>query len=408
MSATADCADSATATSPVVRDRARLAQGLYDCAAGRILAARPGAGGLLRRASAAQPQDAPAHAALALLHHRAGRREAAARRLDRAAGAASRASRRSRSHVDAIAAVVTGQKDAPRRVGAHLSRYPGDALLAQEGAELLTWEGGADPRPARRAFLAALAPHYEADGWFFGELAFDVAEAGGPAAAAAMARRVLARDPGNAPAAHALVHAHFEAGEHASGIAFLRTWLPGYSPLGAEHSHLVWHLALFELRLGHEAAAMSVYRRALDPSAVPGRRLCDSASFLWRRHLARPEAALPWGPVRALARRESARATSAFNDVHVAMAFAGSGDGDGMGRLLRRLREQADAGEGVAGEVTLPLSLGLDAYGRGEFAAAARHLEGAAGAVPRLGGSNAQRAVFADTLTAARRRATRP
>ena len=55
--------------------------------------------------------------------------------------------------------------------------------------------------------------------------------------------------------------------------------------------------------------------------------------------------------------------------------------------------------------MALPLALGLDAFGRGAYREAARRLEGAAGAVPRLGGSNAQRAVFGATLAEARRRA---
>jgi Tfp pilus assembly protein PilF len=374
-----------------------------------ILAGQPGARALLRRAAVADPEDARPQAGLALLHHRAGRRDAAARRLERASRAAGHASRRTRGHVAALAAIVEGRpQGAQRTLRAHLGRYPDDALLVQEGAELLTWEGAADPRPARRAFMNALTPHYAADGWFGGDLAFDVAEAGHPDRAAALARRVLARHPGHAGAAHSLAHARYEAGEHAAGAAFLRAWLPGYSPQGAEHSHLVWHLALFELERGHEAAAMAVYRRALDPAVAPRRRLCDSASFLWRRRLARPGAVLPWGPVRALAVRTATRSGSAFDDVHLAMAFAGAGDEDGMGHLLRRLRARAWTGDAVAGEVALPLSLGLDAFGREDYAAAVRHLEGAAGDVPRLGGSNAQRAVFGATLVEARRRAGRP
>jgi hypothetical protein len=111
--------------------------------------------------------------------------------------------------------------------------------------------------------------------------------------------------------------------------------------------------------------------------------------------------------VRDLAARSVARRGSAFQDVHLAMAFAGAGDGEGMGRLLRRLRAQATTGDAVAGEVALPLALGLDAFGRGAYAEAARRLEGAAQAVPRLGGSNTQRAVFGATLDESRRRAGR-
>ncbi|HEX2513480.1 MAG TPA: hypothetical protein VH257_02160, partial [Chloroflexota bacterium] len=285
----------------------------YGAAVERILAGQPGAGALLRRVSAADPGFALAHAGLALLHHRAGRPEAAGRRLERAAGAAGGASRRVRSHVEVLAGLIEGPPGpAPRarrltRLRAHLALFPRDPLLVQEGAELLTWEAGADPRPARLAFLRALAPHFVGDWWFPGEYAFDLAERGQPQRAAALARLALGRNPRHAGAAHALAHALFEAGDAGTGAAFLRAWLPGYCPRGAEHSHLSWHLALFELAGGREAPAEAVYRTALDPAALPARRLQDSASFLWRRSLKRPGRPLPWGPVRATAARAAAR-----------------------------------------------------------------------------------------------------
>jgi hypothetical protein len=384
----------------------------YARAVERILAGQPGAEALLRRVSAADPGFALAHAGLALLHHRAGRAGAAGRRLERAAGAAGGASRRVRSHVEVLAGLIEGRPGAAPLAAlaglrTHLAQFPRDALLVQEGAELLTWAAGADPRPARLAFLRALAPHYAGDWWFPGEYAFDLAERGQPQRAAGLARLALQRNPFHAGAAHALAHAHFESGAAGAGAAFLRAWLRRYCPLGTEHSHLTWHLALFELARGREAAAMDLYRSALDPTTLPARRLQDSASFLWRRHLARPAAPLPWGPVRDLAARAGARPGSAFRDVHLALAFAGAGDGAGMGRLLGRLRARAGGGDGAAAEVALPLALGLDAFGRGAYGEAVRRLEGAAPAVPRLGGSNAQRALFGATLEEARRRAGR-
>jgi tetratricopeptide (TPR) repeat protein len=381
----------------------------YDEATGRMLAGQPGAGTLLRQVGAADPGFSLAQAGLALLHHRRGRSEAAGRRLERAARAAGGASGRERSHVEALAAVIEGRRDEScSRLQTHLALYPRDALLVQEGAELLTWEAGADPRPARLAFLGNLAPRYTGDWWFAGDYAFDLAENGRPEQAGRLARQALRRNPRHAGAAHSLAHALFETGDHDAGAAFLRAWLPGYSPRGAEHSHLTWHLALFELGRGREAKAMAVYRRGLDPAAVPHRRLWDCASFLWRRLLARPERPLPWQPVRALAARAAARPGSAFQDVHLAMAFAGAGDAAGMERLLGRLRARAAAGDAAAGDVALPLALGLDAFGRGAYAEAVRRLERAGPAVPRLGGSNAQRAVFAATLAEARRRTSRP
>jgi hypothetical protein len=205
-----------------------------------------------------------------------------------------------------------------------------------------------------------------------------------------------------------LAHVRAEAGDAAGGAAFLRGWLTGYDPCGDEHSHLTWHLALFELARGDTAAADAVYARALDPAALPCRRLVDAASFLWRRLLVAPQAgSLSWRPVRALAAHATARPGPAFVDVHAAMAFAASGDAPGLRRLLRRLRRQAATGS-PAGRVALALALACDAFVRGDYRAAARRLEPVMDDVSLLGGSNVQRAVFAATLAEARRRDASP
>ncbi len=152
-------------------------------ATGRMLVGQPGAAEGLRRVAAVDPDFAPAHAGLALLHHRAGRVESAWRRLERAGRAASRATNRERSHVQALAAVIEGRRsEARRHTAAHLRRWPTDALLVHEGAEQLSWEASADPRPARLTFLGALAPHYRNDRWFGGDFAFDLVEERSPGA----------------------------------------------------------------------------------------------------------------------------------------------------------------------------------------------------------------------------------
>ena len=58
----------------------------YADATERMLVGQPGAAEGLRRVAAVDPDFAPAHAGLALLHHRAGRVESAWRRLERAGG----------------------------------------------------------------------------------------------------------------------------------------------------------------------------------------------------------------------------------------------------------------------------------------------------------------------------------
>jgi tetratricopeptide (TPR) repeat protein len=396
---------------------ARDPAGPFAAGVDRLLAGQPGATALLRRAASAAPADPRVLAALALALHRAGRPAAARRQLKRALAAAGDAPARERRRLEAVAAVLDGRPDAALRLlrrylgGAGATGAPGapdDALLVQEAVEIITWSGDGDPRAARRAFLDRLAPRFRHGWWFPGDYAFELAEAGRLPAALRLARHALALRPEHAGAAHALAHVCAETGDATGGAQFLRHWLTGYDPRGDEHSHLMWHLALFDLARGDTASADAVYARGLDPAALPHRRLVDAASFLWRRRLVAPQAgSLSWQPVRVLAARATARPASAFVDVHAAMAFAASGDVPGLRRLLRRMRRLA-AGGSPARRVALALALACAAFVRADYQDAVRHLEPVMTDVPLLGGSNVQRAVFAATLAEARRRGSSP
>ncbi|MGH2352827.1 MAG: hypothetical protein ACRDJN_14560, partial [Chloroflexota bacterium] len=269
--------------------RSAVAARRYREGIDRVLSGQPGAEERIRRAIAADGGFPLAHAALALLLHRRGNETGAVASIRRTSARLGSASLRERQHVAAIAAAVDGDAgQALRLIRSHLSDFPRDALLLQEAEELITWSRSVRLREERLALLASVASHYHDDWWFPGDYAFDLAELGRLDQARRLAEGALARNRDHAGAAHSLAHVFYEAGDYAGGVAFLRAWLPGYDRRGAEHSHLTWHLALFELGRGQSAQAMAVYARDLDPAAAPNRRLCDAASFLWRRHLAQP------------------------------------------------------------------------------------------------------------------------
>jgi tetratricopeptide (TPR) repeat protein len=370
------------------------------------LALQPGARTHFRQAIEADPEFALAHAALALEHHHAGAGPTAQAALSRARGAARGATLREQRHVLAVGAAISGDVDeALRQIEAHLEDFPHDALLLREAGELYTWSGRLTLRRDRLALLRRQAPYYGDDWWYLGDVAFDLADLGQVREARRLARRALALNPRSAGAAHSLAHAFVETQDLAGAVAFLRAWLPRYDVNGGEHSHLSWHLAMAELGLGHAERAMAVYRRLLDPAALPNRRLCDAASFLWRRFMARPGAPLPWGPVHRLAAAAAAQPDTPFQHIHAAMALAGAGDRPTLCRLVDGLHALAARGHPTAGSLTLPLVQGLDAFARGAYGEAIRLVEPTVGQLERLGGSNQQRAVFVELLAAAGRRA---
>jgi hypothetical protein len=114
--------------------------------------------------------------------------------------------------------------------------------------------------------------------------------------------------------------------------------------------------------------------------------------------------------VRDLAAPAASRPGPAFRDAHAALAFAVAGDAVSMGHMIDRLQGLADAGDVLAGEVTLPLVQGINAFAHGVYSEAVRRLEPLFTAprldqLARIGGSHAQREVFEDTLLEAYLRA---
>src|SRR5262249_1497131 len=101
------------------------------------------------------------------------------------------------------------------------------------------------------------------------------------------------------------------------------------------------------------------------------------------------------------------RAGITFGDVHCALAYAAAGDIEALIQLTTQLRERLAQDKMPAGETVPALVEALTAFARGDYERAVQHLEPIADQVGRVGGSNAQREVFEDTLLQACLRAGR-
>jgi tetratricopeptide (TPR) repeat protein len=134
----------------------------------------------------------------------------------------------------------------------------------------------------------------------------------------------------------------------------------------------------------------------------------DAASLLWRYQLyGCAQEPLPWSAVSELAARMTAQPGMAFIDANAALALAAAGDESSFGRLLDGLRALDMQGHPTAGCVVLPLVQGIWAFAQGAYDEALQYIEPIANQIVRIGGSNAQREVFEDTLLEAYLRAGR-
>ena len=199
-----------------------------------------------------------------------------------------------------------------------------------------------------------------------------------------------------------MAHVFFETGNPAIRSAFLDAWLANYPRRSQIYSHLTWHQALCELAGGRVEHVQVLYDAALRPDVSPGVpliTLCDAASLLWRHDLYGVDYRADWPEdVATLAHDAFPRPGITFADVHGALAYAAAGDHESLDRLVVQLEERLRAGKIAAGEVVPVLVKAVAAFARGDYEQAVQLMEPVADQVVRVGGSNAQRSVFEDTL----------
>lgn len=386
----------------------------YVDAIDRLLSINPGATDGFARAVAADEGFALGHAGLALtctIQRKPAQAQAA---IERARALTGGLARRERQHIAAIAAMVAGNPPEARRLmREHLVEFPRDALLLFALIALVRRSGSLTWPEEALALLGGLAADYGDDWWFLGANSFAHHELRLFEPSRRLGERSLELYPRNALPTHSLAHVYYETNDHATGLGFLNGWITNYQQEAELHGHLSWHLALFNLAIGQNERAIAIYERSIRPEVADGpNRLPDAASLLWRwliygLQVPGGQWAMPWGPVRDLANALTANPGMAFYDVHAALAYAGSGDADAMGRLIDGLRLLASNGNTVAGEVVVPLALGIDAFAQGDYGRTIALVEPIADRIVQIGGSHAQREVFEDTLLQAYLRAGR-
>ena len=316
---------------------------------------------------------------------------------------------RRHAHIAALVAQGKGAQALPL-VEQHATDYPRDAMPLSYalGVYGLLGFGGYRDFPQRQCqLLAQVAPEWDDDWWFLASHGWALVEVGEWNTGTAMLDRALELKPDNANAVHGRAHAYYECGDIDGGEAFLREFLPRFTRTHPLHGHLSWHLALFALQRGDAGEAVSIYRAAIGPAAsqaLPMFTLVDSASFLWRSLMQGVRHRAEASELSAFARRHQPVAGLPFVNAHLAMACAVLGDNSAAAALREQVKERLTAGRQASGEVVLRVCEAIAGVVEAPTEAAGI-LERAQVDLPRLGGSNAQRDVFLDTLAYAHVRA---
>jgi len=308
---------------------------------------------------------------------------------------------RERRHLDALGLFVGGKSnDAIAVMKEVLGEHPRDMVLMQRLYFIYFWQG----RSAEMLELTeSVRPALAEDGYMLGYHAFALEENRRFDDALPLAERAIALNPRDAWAVHAIAHVHYERGDNRRGIESLPPRIHPCDHLGYFRNHLLWHLALLYLAEGDYERGGRLFETVFGriPIAIAS-DLQDSVALAWRLDLFGHPDPARWAHLGAAARRWLDKPLLLFHDLHVGMALAASGDWTSAETQLERLRQRAQKSRNpTLGEVVVPLLEGLHAFVRGDHALSAARIESVEGRIVEVGGSNAQREVFHDTLLAA-------
>ncbi len=370
----------------------REAAEAFNAGIDKLLSANAGADGDFGRALTADPDYAPAYAALARHHQIYGDRARAKAAIAAAREKAPKFSGREAGLVACLGFVLDGKgAEALAAIQAHIREFPRDALALSPVCGVFGiygFSGRAGRDKDLRDYLDTLESGFGDDWWFLVQHGFARIETGDVARGAAKVDRAMALFPREANGAHIRAHAHYETGESQAGFAALAEWIKPYPREALMYCHLDWHRALWALDLGKADDAWAIYRSSVAPGAIWGPSLnvaTDAASFLLRAEFAgSTRDAGEWKRIADYIRAEFPRAGIAFVDVHALLAASMAGDDEAFIERKSGLR-------GPAVDMVAGLGEAFRAYAKGEYASAAASLAPLLPAHERIGGSRAQR-----------------
>lgn len=306
------------------------------------------------------------------------------------------ANERERRHAAAARAWLDGDAElALERYGAIVIDYPRDSLALQV-AHALDFRLG--HREMLRDRIAEVLPHWDASvpgyGYVLGMYAFGLEENGDYVRAEAVARKSLRLEPDNASAVHVVAHVMEMQGRASEGVTWLESTRTIWASNAGFAAHISWHLALFHIDLDATPAAIGIYVDTLAPRAASATNaLIDATALLWRLDLRGVNVQGLWRGLAHHWAHCSLAGERAFTLVHALLAFSAAGTERLAARVAALLRQDpatraANTPQDLA--LAVPLAEGLQAYGRGDYAAAVERMTAVRTLAYRCGGSIAQ------------------
>jgi tetratricopeptide (TPR) repeat protein len=204
-------------------------------------------------------------------------------------------------------------------------------------------------------------------------------------------------------AQHALAHVMLTQGRIDEGARFMEEVQPTWTDLNSFMiTHLWWHLALFRLSQGRNEEALAIYDDQVWAVAKDySQDQVGAVSLLTQLGFAGIDVGGRWDALGAYLKARADDVVQPFLSVQYLYGLARAG----LPQADTLLAAIADQQGGAWRDVALPLARGLVAHARGDHRTAVAEIDAALPRLVRLGGSHAQRDLFAQILLDAEIRA---
>jgi len=317
--------------------------------------------------------------------------------LARARAAGLPSTERERLFAQAVAHWAEGQMGEALALHRQLAKQHPRDLASVKLGQVHAFNLGDAPQMLRLALAAA--PAVQEQAWAHGLLAFGYEQCHWLDQAEASARRALALRPAEPWAQHALAHVMLTDGRLREGAAFMQQASAGWGGLTSfMRSHNWWHLAVFQLELGDDAAALRLYdEQVWGVDKTYSQDQVGAVSLLARLELAGVDVGPRWQDLADHLVDRVHDQVQPFLDLQYlyGLARAGRPQADALLAQIERFAPTAPPAARPAWvQVAVPVARGLLAQARGQWAAAAEHLVPALPRLVLIGGSHAQRDLF--------------
>jgi tetratricopeptide (TPR) repeat protein len=289
--------------------------------------------------------------------------------------------------------------EAAHRMEALLETHPQDAL-AMKLVQAIHFVLGKSQK--MRSSVERLLPHWDAHparGYLLGCHAFALEETGDYAAAERAGKLGVSLAPQDAWGLHAVAHVYDMTARAAEGLAWLDGREESWAHCNNFRFHVWWHRALMYLDLGQYDAALHLYDSEIRADRTDDYRdISNAASLLSRLEIEGIAVGNRWEELADLAENRATDGCLAFADLHYLLALIGGERDVAAARLVAGMAK-ARAAESEAKKIIshpgLKVAQGLQSFAAGEYSIAWLHLQHAQADLCQIGGSHAQRDVFA-------------